>query len=330
MRSALLALVLVHLAVARDDTPPASPPLTVIDVTGKELKLKGWTFFEGTRRLGWLVDPNDKDTPPPKSVKPKGKRPPRVLSFGPEALVIRDANKFNFAEGVLAFVPLDRLRSIDYDSEKRSVTVKAVVSGKAEDDVELTGSTLYKMLNKVTLEADVDKGALGVAAVTYQGGLNRGGIRGLRFSPESVQPFKPGRASVIETADKDLKRTYQVSDLMPLYRLADGREVLSSTLLFKKTLRLDVSKLASLTQSGEDSEETVWTVTPKDGEAGTLTLLTSGTIEEQNAVLVGLVGRVPWGYRLFPVRRIKSIMFDATEVPKGTPLRQPTPVPDDK
>jgi hypothetical protein len=301
----------------------------VIDVAGKEVKLRGWTFTEGTRRLGWLAGPDEKEEAPKEKPKGKGKKPARV-AVGPEALVIRDAAKFNFAEGVLALVPLTQIRTVTFDAENRTMTIKAAVSAKADEDVELSGTTLYKMLNKVTLEADVDKGVLGVASVTYQGGLARGGIRGLRFSPAAPEAMKPGRGAVVETADKTLKRTFKVSDLMPLYRLADGREVLSSTLLFKKTLRLDVSKVAAIAVSGEDSEETVWNVTPKDGEAGTLTLLTAGTIEEQSAVLVGLVGRVPYGYRLFPVRRVVSITFDAAEVPKGTLLRMPTPLPDDK
>ncbi|MGL4553382.1 MAG: hypothetical protein ACRC33_19620, partial [Gemmataceae bacterium] len=314
MRTALFTLLLCLSLRAADDKKPADPPpLTVIDVSGKELKLKGWAFTEGTRRLGWLAAPDEKAGP-----KPKGKRAPAV---GPEALVLRDAGKFNFAEGVLAFVPLTRVRSIDFDGEARTVSVKVAVSARPEDDVELTGSTLYKLLNKVTLEADVDKGALGVASVTYQGGVVRGGVRGLRFTPQAVEPAKPGRAAVVETADKDLKRSFQVTDLTPLYRLADGREVLSPTLLFKKTLRLDIAKVASFAAPAEERDETVWNVTPKDGEAGTLTLLTAGTIEDQEAVLVGLVGRVPCGYRLFPVRRVTSVTFDAGEVPKGTLLR---------
>lgn len=324
MRTLLPALLVVALAAAGDKPPDA--PLTVIDVTGKEIKLKSWTFTEGTRRLGWLAGPDDAEDDTPKGKPKKGKRAPRVVSAGPEALVLRDAGKFNFAEGVLAFVPLTQVRSIDYENEKRSVTVKAAVSAKAEDDAELSGSTQYKLLNKVTLEADVDKGALGVASVTYQGGVSRGGIRGLRFGSPKVEPIKGGRAAVVETADKELKRTYKVTDLQPLYRLADGHEVLSPTLLFKKTLRLDVAKVAMIAASESEGDDTVWTVTPKDGEAGALTLLTAGEISGQNAVLIGLVGRVPYGYRLFPARRIVSVAFDAAEVPKGTLLRMPTPL----
>lgn len=322
----LLAALLLAASLPADDKAPEGPPMTIIDVAGKQQKIKSWAFTHGTRRLGWLADAADQ---PPSKEKGK-RRPPRKVSVGPEAVVIRDAGKFNFAEGVLALVPLTNVRAIDFNSEKKQMTIKAAVSGKPEEDVELTGSTAYKMLNKVTVEADVDKGALGVASVTYQGGVARGGIRGLRLDLDKVEAPKPGRAAVVETADKDLKSSYKVTDLKPLYRLEDGREVLSPTLLFKKTLRLDVNKVAKIVTSTEDSDDTVWSVTPKDGEEGTLTLLTTGTIEEQSAVLVGLVGRVPFGYRLFPIRRITSIHFDAAEVPKETLLRMPRPLEEEK
>jgi hypothetical protein len=333
MRLYLAAMLGLALAWATEEPAEKTAPegsYVLVDATGKEVKLRHPSFTEGVRRLGWLAAPqeghDDKEKPPAKPTS-KGKRPAAGV-FGPEALVIRDAAKFNFAEGVVALVPLTQVRTVRFDAEKRTMTIQAATSDKQTDDVVLTGTTLYKGHNKITLEAEVDKGALGVAAVTYQGGIARGGFRELRFPMPLPQPSKPRRAAVVVSADKTIKREDKVYDLQPLYRLADGREVLSPTLLFKKTLRLDVNKIARLDQTDPDGDDVVWKVTATDNETADLTLLTNGRIHDQDATLVGLVGRTAYGYRLFPTRRIVSVLFDATELPKGTLLPQPKEEPD--
>ena len=331
---ALLGLACLTLCSAQDKaekTPETAPGASyvIVDSTGKEAKLQNPTFTEGVRRLGWLAEPAEKPDPkekPDTKPRPKGKRTPAKV-FGPEALVIRDAAKFNFAEGVVALVPLTQVRSVSFDAEKRLMTIQAATNDKAADDVTLTGTTLYKGNNKITLEAEVSKGALGVAAVTYQGGIAKGGFRELRFPTPKIEASKPGRPAVVISADKMVKREDKVSDLQPLYRLEDGTQVLVPTLLFKKTLRLDVAKIASVAQTDADGDEVVWKVTATDNETADLTLLSTGTINEQDAVLVGLVGKTAYGYRLFPPRRVVSITFDTTEVPKGTPLPQPKEEP---
>ena len=49
-----------------------------------------------------------------------GVRPPT----GPEALEFREENSTNFAKGILTLVPLERIRSIDYDNDKQVVTAR--------------------------------------------------------------------------------------------------------------------------------------------------------------------------------------------------------------
>jgi hypothetical protein len=295
MRKCCFAACLVAaLPLLADEKPaPAGPgTLLITDSAGKEHKVTGWTFTAGTRRLGWLAPPD----------KAKDKK------AGPEALAVRDELKFNYLAGVVTLVPLDRLRSVRFEEEK--VTVRAATGPKDEEDAVLVGTTAYKGINKLTLEADVDKGDAGVASLTFQGGVPRG-VKAVRFPEPKGEPFKPGRPAVVVTLDKDVEKTHKVSDLQPLYLLADGRETLSNTLMFKKTLRLDVAKMKSVTAGEEDGDEPVWRVVQKDGDDSTLTLLTAGTIDGQKATLVGLVGRVPFGYKLIPIKRVKSIAFDA-------------------
>src|SRR5262249_53884203 len=150
---------------------------------------------------------------------------------------------------------------------------------KAEDDVTLTGTTAYKGINKLTLEADVDKGDAGIASLTYQGGVPRGNIKEVRFAAPKVQAEKAGRPAFVVTADKEVKKTIKVSDLQPLYRLASGREKVLPTLMFKKTLKVDVSKVKKIVASSDDSDDIIWQVVQKDGDDTNLTLLESMTVD---------------------------------------------------
>ena len=113
--------------------------------------------------------------------------------------------------------------------------------------------------------------------------------------------------------DKDVKKSHKVSDLLPLYVLPSGREKTLPTLMFRKTLKMDVGKVKKVIASTADSDDIVWQVTQKDGEDASLTLLESLPVEGGAARLVGLVGRVQAGWKLFPVRRIGAIDFDAGE-----------------
>ncbi|HWG43947.1 MAG TPA: hypothetical protein VN688_14310 [Gemmataceae bacterium] len=308
--SVLFATSLTAWAVAADTTPkPAEPgTLLVLDAAGKEQKLKAWKFTGGVRRLTWLApakaaetkDAADKDKKP----APKGKRTV-IAPVGPEALSLRaETGDGLFAEGVLTLIPLDRLRALDYDNEENTVTVDA--------GEKLIGTTKYKQINKLVIEAEVDKGELGIAEIKYLGGYPHG-IRGVRFpAPKAAPPPPDGRRVLVVSADsKSSKTTHKVVDLLPLYRLPDGGEKLLPTLMFKKTLKLDVGKIKKIVTAG--AEEGAWQVTLKDGGDETLTLLETIPFEGKQARLLGFVGRVPVGYKLFPSSAIAEITFDATE-----------------
>jgi hypothetical protein len=325
MTGGLLTIVLIAGWVLGEDAPkPAEPgTLLLIDGAGKEQKIKSWKCTGGTRRLSWLAPaakaeartekekPDDKDKPAAKD-KSAGKPPARPAAVGPEALVVRDELKIHFLAGVTTFVPLDGIRSIAFDNEKETMTVRVAV-GPKEEEVTLTGTTAYKGINKLTLTAEVDKGDAGIAEFTYQGGVPRGNIKEIRFPTMKVEPEKPGRPAVVVTMDKDVKKMHKVSDLLPLYVLPSGRETTLPTLMFRKTLKIDIAKVKKIAASSGDSDDIVWQVTQKDGDDASLTLLDSLPVEGGAARLVGLVGRVPAGYKLFPLRRINAIDFDVRE-----------------
>lgn len=297
---AVLAAACCPLIADDDDLAPRPAPpgsLIVIDGKGKEQKVSKYTFTAGTRHLGWLAAAKDGE-------KDKG----------PEALVIRDALNFGYLDGVVAYVPLDRIRSVTFDEKKNTVTVRAATSDKADDDVSLVGSTAYKGINKYTLEADVDKGDAGVASLKFQGGV-AGGAQAFRFPPPKVTAPKSGRPAVVQTIDQRYKRTDAVTDLQPLYRF--GKEERPATLLmFKKTLKLDVSKIKKIAAGEKEGKEIVWRVTGKDDDESALTLLEAATIDGKQGVLTGMVGKTPYGHRFFPLTEISAIDFDKREAPK--------------
>lgn len=289
-------------AIADDASKPADEgTLIVIDAAGKEQKLKAWKFSAGTRRLTWLADGKAPDA------KAKDASP-----AGPEALEFLQAEEVKYLPAVQTLIPLDRLRSIDFDNEKETMTVRVAVGDKPDADEVLTGATKYRKLNKVTLEAEVDKGNLGVAEIKYSGGVPKG-IRGIRFPPPKAGPAAPaGRPAVVVSVDGERKATHKVTELQPLYEIGKGTERLYPTLFFKKTLKVDVAKLKKIVAPNPEADEVAWQVTLKEGEDETLTLLTTPMIDGKPAVLKGLLGRVPTGYKLFPPQTVGEIQFDAT------------------
>ena len=309
-----LLLCLAALTPAENKTEA----VVLVDSAGKEHKVTGYRITAGTRRLGWLAP----DSPAPEKKAPKEKRPVSTTE-GPEALVVRDDASIRFLEGVITLVPLTQLRSVRFDGEKGTMTAVVATGAKAEEDVTLSGTTKYKGVNKITLEAEVDKGDAGVATLTFQGGVLKGGIRALTFPVPKVEATKAGRPAVVITQDDDVKKSHKVTDLLALYRLPSGVEKLLPTLMFKKTLKLDLAKVKTINVSSEKEADGVWQVVQKDGDEASLTPLGTLPIDGQTAILIGLVGKVPAGYKLFPLRRLHSIAFDTTEEPKAKEKDEP-------
>ena len=302
--ASILGFVALTLAYSQEAKPIEKPKaIALVDGAGKEHKVTSYQITAGTRRLGWLA-------PEKKAAKDK-------VAEGPEALVVRDDLSIRFLEGVVTLVPLTQLRSVRFDGEKGTMTAVVVVSAKAEEDVSMNGTTKFKGINKLTLEAEVDKGDDGIATLTYQGGILKGGIRSVTFPSPKAEAVKAGRPAVVTTQDDDVKKTHKVTDLMALYRLPSGAEKLLPTIMFKKTLKMDLAKVKTIEVSSAKEDDNVWQIVKKDGEEASLTPLGTLPIDKETATLVGLVGRVPPGYKLFPMRRVQAIAFDTTEEPKG-------------
>jgi|GEM_PF-2296005 predicted aconitase with swiveling domain len=269
---------------------PAS--LTVIDSAGKEVVVKTGRLTAGTRKLHWL----EKD----------GK--------APEALAFRETNSTGFKDGVLTFIPVERLEELHYDAAKMTVTAK--VAG-VENPLE--GSTRYREINQIALVAEVDRGTAGVVELTYRGGPLKGGIQGLKFTGAKSAPALAGTPMFIQVSDGKQKFAAEsVYDLRALYRLGKDGEKLAGHLMFRKTFKLELNQIKSLTvHENMETRNFECDITLKDGSEQTLTLLPSITLDGKNAVLEGLVGAVPAGFKLFPMHTIGALSVE--EPPKYDP-----------
>jgi hypothetical protein len=331
MFTLIACAALVFYVVADEAPAPAEQgSLIVIDAAGKEQKLKSWKFAAGVRRLSWLAKP-----PPAAPNGDSGKTPKsraRTAPAGPEALEFREENSTTFVEGVLTFVPLARLRSLEYDAEQKIVTAHIAANKRPEDDILLTGTTRFERVNKLAIEAEVDKGALGIADVRFLSGTQKG-IRGVRFPGPVPDTERAGRPALITTGGKE-QSTHRVSDLQALYRFSNGYERLVPLLMFKKTLKLDIAKIAKISASAGEEDDGGWQVQLKDGGDETLSLLRVIPLDGQDTQLEGLLGRVPAGYKLFPVLTISEIVFDpgveTDKKPAPKPAEKPEPKSDPK
>lgn len=280
----VLAVLIATLAIcpAADDKP-AGDPLTVVDGAGKEQKVKGWKVVAGTRKLGWVTPASS------------------------EAFAFRDDSSTNYKNGIVTLIPIDSLQAVEYDADEQTATVKVLVAGKEEQTQ--SGTTKYGD-NKLTVEAEVDKGDLGVAEVKFLGGV-KGGVRAFRFpSAKPVAAVPAGRLATVTVAEKGDKKNEQTAiDLRPLYVLADGSEKVLPTLFFKKTLKIDIGKISKMVK-GKGDEPDEWTVALGGEEEQTFTLLPKPMIDGKAATLAGLVGRVPVGWKLYPMHTIEQVQFE--------------------
>jgi hypothetical protein len=303
---ALIAFLLIPVLVARipagakdkkepDKGDDKKPYLLVVPpVGGKEVKLFDWRFTLGTRRIDLEND---------KPANPKAK-----TTAGPEYLEFREEKSTTFLHGILTLVPLASIKKLDYDREKKKVSLVTMTAG--DKDATLAGWTKFVEINKLTIEAEVQLGDLGAATVKFQGGVEKG-LQSIAFpSPKAAAEVK-GTASTIIAIDKD-KTKHTAHDLRPLYH-SDGSHRALPYLMFKKTVKIDMDKIVALRFIPSEDKKKIsydFDVTLKDGMKYTLTLLTKIELDKgKSATLDGLIGQVPAGYKLFPAHTIQELQI---------------------
>src|SRR5262249_13841935 len=185
----------------------------------------------------------------PKDDTGKANKARPKVPTGPEVLIFRDDNSTDLRDGILTYVFLDRIRSIEFDNDKRTIIIR-VAKARANNDGEksdsegcLTGCTNSQGENKITIEAEAGLGDLGVASVKFHGGGPKG-IKEIRFPTPKMPAAPKGRPAEVTAADK-AKTAHAVVDLQPLYLLG-GTERLVPILRFKKTVKIGLGKIKKL------------------------------------------------------------------------------------
>jgi hypothetical protein len=299
MRCLLCALFLVGLpfsALAQ----PAEHAWEVIYDSQITIRLKDAHFTSGTRHLSWLADEE-------KSGK-KAKNP------GPEHLEFREEKSTAYKDGIITYVPLASVQRIEYDHDKKLVSV--TIKSAGDKDLVLTGSTKFVGINKFSLDGTADKTAVGVGgALQFQDGLLKAPFRGFAQQGAKGASAPTGRPAVVVAQDKE-KTQHAVHGLTALYRVGAGQK-LAGVLMFQKVGQIDIGKLAHLRQLPADKKQTAshdYEVTEAGGEKQKLTLLEKTQLNDtQPATLVGLVGRVAAGHKLFPPHTIAEVRFEAAK-----------------
>jgi hypothetical protein len=265
-----------------------------------KILLKDAHFTAGTRRLSWLVAPD-------KPVNPKAK------NVGPEYLEFREEKSTGFKDGIVTLVPIASLQRLEYDHDNK--LVRAAVKQAGAKELTLVGSTKFVGVNKFSLEGTAAKTDVGVAgALQFQDGLMKVPFRGFAQSGAGPVEALSGRSATVIAQDKE-KTQHEVQGLMPLYRVGAGQR-LAGVLMFQKVGQLDVAKLAGIRRlPPADKKQTIahdYEVTQLGGDKQKLTLLEKTQLSDnQPAILVGLLGRVPAGFKLFPPHTIAEVRFQA-------------------
>ncbi|MBI2806748.1 MAG: hypothetical protein HYX68_17350 [Planctomycetes bacterium] len=239
---------------------------------GKEVKLVDWRFTLGTRKFSLSETP------------------------GPEYLEIREEKSTTYRNGILTLIPLNSVKKITYDRAKKGIAVIALQANG--DETTLVGHTKFTS-NKITIEADAILDGLGSATVKFNGGTDKGLHSVIFPAPKPAAKVEGAQATVI--ADDKEKSQHPAYDIQALY-LTNGQYRVLPYIMFKKTVKVDLAKLAGLRYVppvDKKKASSDYEITLKDGAKHTLSLLTTIAVDKKKMTFVGLVGRVPVGYRLF-------------------------------
>jgi hypothetical protein len=302
-RAAVGAVLLGGLAAAAaqvvEQPAAGGEPVVVVDSAGKEVRLTGVNVTGGVRRLGWLADSKGADE----------------AKKGPLAFQLREPHSTTYAQGVVTLVPLASVEAIRYEPDKMTVSVKGLKEP-------LVGSTQFRGINTLAFEGDS-----GGVVAKFAGGVPKGGIKSVTFPNAKPLPDRPPNRqawSVQIVQPKAGDPTLTVRNLMVLYAYPGGAEELTATLPARKGeshalgmfKRLEVLAVDPNTQMAAVEVQTL-SLQGAPVEQVIAVPLTREK-DKRTGTLVGLVGEVDAGWKLFPLHAVKVI----------TPAKPADPPPD--
>lgn len=297
MRQRLSAVVGVGLALLGACTAADEPAAAVVvtDSAGKDVALESFKFTNGTRRLAWLADP--------KGATDDAKK-------GPLALDVREPHSTAFTKGVSTLVPLASVQSVRYEYDKQQLAV--AVKGLAEP---IRGTLQFKGINVLAFE-----GSAGGIPAKYSGGVPATGIKGLAFPAAKPLPPRPipSVSWTVQIVQPQAKHpTLAVRTLQPLFAFPGGAELLLDSLPTRKGEPLAFTgtglKRLEVLAVDPNTQLATFEVTPADGPERVVVVPLSVEHGKRTGTLVGLLGEVDAGWKLFPLHTIKTIAPDGTK-----------------
>lgn len=283
----LLAAAVLGLFSARAEEPAAGEAV-VIDTSGQEHRLKGVKFTSGTKHLAWRADPNGNTDDPRR---------------GPLALEFRELNSTTFVKGVVTLVPVSSVESVQYDSDKKVATI--TVKGLAQP---LTGTLEYRGVNSPGLSGLSDGKTLSfmgrVAGKTTMKSVTFGGAQPVRHS-------KGGAAWRIQIIQpKANNPTLTARNLKALYRFPGGEERLLDRLATRKgeaVIFNETLKHFEMIANDLNTNYAVAEIEPTTGSERLIAIPLTLEQDKRAGTLIGILGEVDAGWKLFPLHTIKII-----------------------
>ncbi len=272
-------------AVPRAADAPAEA--TVTDAENKEVKVTGLKFGIGTHRLAWMADPAGTTEDAKK---------------GPLALELREPHSTTLAKGIITYVPVGSIEAIKYDYDKLVASV--MVKGLPEP---LAGTLQYKGINVLGFDGVADS-----KITKFSGGaFTKGNIKAVAFAGAKPVVPKKGLSQWQVQIDqpKAMDPTLKVANFKFLYQYPLGVQVLADAAMVRKgdPLKLD-DTVKQLTVLAVDQNTHVAVVEVLIGDAEKVFVIPQEVEKDgKKGTLVGLLGEVDAGWKLFPLHAIKTM-----------------------
>jgi hypothetical protein len=279
--------------VAQGDDPPAAGEAVVTDVEGKEFKLTNVKFGTGTRRLAWLADP--------KGTTEDAKK-------GPLALEIRELTScLPLAKGILTLVPVSSLESAKYNYETQLVSFN--VKGLKEPVV---GTLVFAKINALGFS-----GTSGGKTAAFTGGaLSKSAVKTATFSGAEALPKRKESSlwniQIVKTKDDQPKTDtpmLRAHNLKVLYSFPDGSEYLADGIPVRKGEPIPFDEKLQRFEMVANDLNTNIAVAEVETMTGARDIIIPPTLEKdkKTGTLVGILGEVDGGWKLFPLHTVKVI-----------------------
>lgn len=275
-----------------DDPPAKAGPGEVVltDLDGKEHKLTGVKLTTGTRRLAWLGD----------------------AKSAPVAIELREPNSTTYAKGVLTLVPATSLESVKYDYEKQLATL--TVKGLKDP---LTGTLEYAKINTIGISGTDD----GKVASFVAGAPGKSAVKTVTFAGTvPVPPVAKGAAekgwSVKIVAGKKAAGApeppaHLVRNMKVLVQYTGGTEQLIDGVPVRKGAPIPFDANLKRFEMLANDENTNVAAAEVEIGTGPEKVIAIPLVTEQDkktGTVVGFLGEVDAGYKLFPLHTVRAIM----------------------